>query len=219
MVCKLAQIPTEIWMTLPLEAKKWLLNERKRQQQEQQEDDKMKKSLALSKSTTVPSDKETNNSNSPNQYARVKNVAKGEDVINDNSDQTYAFVFVDVDEFLEESMKSSSIYEADEDIDYEYLSSNHNAHVTLSISNSLHNTCMNLLHLPEKYHISILDGGADTCVLGQGWEVLSIHNTRRANVVCFDHEAAVKKYLKIVSAITAVDLPDGISDTSATNCS
>jgi hypothetical protein len=41
---KLAQIPPEIWMTLPLESKKWLLNERKRLQQE---DDKMKKSLAL----------------------------------------------------------------------------------------------------------------------------------------------------------------------------
>jgi hypothetical protein len=34
MVCQLAQIPPDIWMTLPLEAKKWLLNERKRQQQE-----------------------------------------------------------------------------------------------------------------------------------------------------------------------------------------
>jgi hypothetical protein len=53
-------------MTLPLEAKKWLLNERKRQQQE---DDKIKKSLALSKSTAVPNDKDTNNSNLPNQYA------------------------------------------------------------------------------------------------------------------------------------------------------
>jgi hypothetical protein len=82
MVCKLAQIPPEIWMTLPLEAKKWLLNERKRQQQE---DDKMKNSLALSKSIAVPNDNETNdtetsNSNMPNQYTRVKNVAKGEDV-------------------------------------------------------------------------------------------------------------------------------------------
>jgi hypothetical protein len=57
---------------------------------------------------------------------------------------------------------------------------------------------MNLIHLPEKYHISILDGVADTCILGQAWEVLSVHNTRRANVVGFDHEAAV-------------DLPDGIS--------
>jgi hypothetical protein len=80
-------------------------------------------------------DKETNNSNMPNQYARVKNVAKGEDVIKENTDQTYAFV----DEFLEEAMKSSSLYEADQDVDYEYCSSNYNAHATLSIINSLHN--------------------------------------------------------------------------------
>jgi hypothetical protein len=76
-------------MTLPLEATKWLLNERKRQQKE---DDKMKKSLALSKSTDSTNDKDTNNSNLPNQYTRVKNLAKGEDVIKDNTDQTYAFV-------------------------------------------------------------------------------------------------------------------------------
>jgi hypothetical protein len=125
MVCKLAQIPPEIWMTLPLEAKKWLSNERKRQQQE---DDKIKKSLALSKSTAVPNDKDTNNSDMSNQYARVKNVAKGDDIIKDNTDQTYAFV----DEFLEEAMKSSSLYEVDEDVDYEYWSSNHNAHATLN---------------------------------------------------------------------------------------
>jgi hypothetical protein len=31
LVCKLAQVPPEIWMTLSLEAKKWLLNERHRQ--------------------------------------------------------------------------------------------------------------------------------------------------------------------------------------------
>jgi hypothetical protein len=55
-------------MTLPLEAKKLLLNERKPQQQE---DDKMKKSLALSKSKAVANDKDTNNSNFPNQYVRV----------------------------------------------------------------------------------------------------------------------------------------------------
>jgi hypothetical protein len=52
----------------------------------------MRKSLALSKSTSVPNDKETSNSNMPNQYARVKNVAKGEDVIKENTDQTYALL-------------------------------------------------------------------------------------------------------------------------------
>jgi hypothetical protein len=124
----------------------------------------MKKSSALSNSTAVPYEKETNNANMPNQYASVKNVARGEDVIKENTDQTYAFV----DEFLEKAMKNSSLYETDQDVDYEYWSSNHNAHATLSISISLHNTCMNLLHLLDEYHISILDGGADTCVLGQG---------------------------------------------------
>jgi hypothetical protein len=36
----------------------------------------------------------------PNQYTRVKNVTKGEDVIKENTDQTYS----SVDEFLEEAM-------------------------------------------------------------------------------------------------------------------
>jgi phosphoserine aminotransferase len=137
----------------------------------------------------------------------VKNVAKGEDVIKDNTDQTYGYA----DKFLEEAMKNSSIYETGEDVDYENWSSKHNDHATLSISDSLQNKFMNLLHLPEKYHISILDGGADTCVLGQGWEVFAVYNTRRANVVGFDHEAAVKRNLTIVSAITAIDLLDVIS--------
>jgi hypothetical protein len=204
MVCKWSQIPPEIRMTLPLESKKYLLNERKRQQHEY---DKMKMSLALSKSIVVPNDKKTINPNMPNQYARAKNVAKEEDAIKDNTDQTNAFV----DEFLKDAIKSSNIHETDEDVDYEYWSSNHNAHATLNISNSLHNKCMNLLHLSEKYYISILDGDADTCVLGQGWEVLSVHNTGRANVVQFDHETSVKRNLQIVSAITEFDLPYGIS--------
>jgi hypothetical protein len=74
MVCKLAQISPDIRMNLSLEAKKWLLNERKHQQQK---DDRMKKSLALSKSADLSNDKDTNNSNMPSQYARMKNVAKG----------------------------------------------------------------------------------------------------------------------------------------------
>jgi hypothetical protein len=96
-----------------------------------------------------------------NQYARVKNVAKGEEVSKDDKDQICGFV----NEFIEEAINISSINVTDEDVDHEYWSSCHNAHVTLSISNSLHKKCMNLLHLPEKYHISILDGGIDACIL------------------------------------------------------
>jgi hypothetical protein len=43
MVCKSTQVPPEIWTSLSLEAKKWLLNERKRKQQE---DDKVKKYMS-----------------------------------------------------------------------------------------------------------------------------------------------------------------------------
>jgi hypothetical protein len=81
-------------------------------------------------------------------------------------------------EFLEEAMKSSSIYEADEDVDYELWSSIHNAHATPSQSKSLHDECMNLLHLPEKYHINSLDGGANTCVL----------RTRIGSSLCSEHQ-------------------------------
>jgi hypothetical protein len=61
MFCKMAQIPLEIWMILPLEAKK-------------------------------SKEKETSNDNMPNKYARVKNVAKEEDVIKVNKDQTYVLL-------------------------------------------------------------------------------------------------------------------------------
>jgi hypothetical protein len=61
-------------MTLPLKAKKWLLHESTHQQQE---GDKTKKLLPLSKYKAVSKESETNNSSTSNQYASVKNVAKG----------------------------------------------------------------------------------------------------------------------------------------------
>ena len=74
MVCKLAQIPPEIWKTLLIETKKWLLNERKVNSQ-QQEDRKTKKPFSLNMDTEKAPDKNDKNSNNPSmsiQYARVK---------------------------------------------------------------------------------------------------------------------------------------------------
>jgi hypothetical protein len=59
MICKLIQVPPEIWMTLPTEAKKWLWNERKYQQQG---DDKLKK-LSSTKDTIKVPEKDRSNSN------------------------------------------------------------------------------------------------------------------------------------------------------------
>jgi hypothetical protein len=48
------------------------------------------------------------------------------------------------------------------------------------------------MSLAAYFHTKTYDiGGADTCVFGKGWKVLSIHNTRRENVLGLDHEAAV----------------------------
>jgi hypothetical protein len=129
----------------------------------------------------------------------VKNVVKGEDDIQDHQ-RTSEFV----DEFPEDAIKSSNLDE-EQDTGYDPWNSEHYVYTSLSINNTLHNKCMSLLFPPEKHHISVLDGGADTCVLGKGWEILAIHNSRKANVVGFDHEAAIKKNL------TAVDLPNGQS--------
>ena len=86
MECKLAQVPQEIWMTLSLEAKKWLLNERKRQQQE--EDNSKRSSDKNGNDAFKMSERNKNTSSKlPNQYAKVKNAAKGEEEVQDDADQ------------------------------------------------------------------------------------------------------------------------------------
>jgi hypothetical protein len=102
----------------------------------------------------------------PNLNARVKNTVKGEDDIQDQPTNTYGFI----DEFLEDAIKSSDLCE-ELDTDYDPWNLEHNIHTSISINSTLRNKCMSLLFLPEKDHISILDGGADTCVLDKGWEI------------------------------------------------
>jgi hypothetical protein len=143
----------------------------------------------------------------PNQYARVKSVAKGEEVAQLDTDQDYSFV----DKFLEEAIRSSSIHESEQDAEHEYWTTDSYAYATSSISNTSQNSCVKLPILQDRYYISILDGGADTCVLGKGLKVLASQDSRRANVFGFDHEDAVKRNLPIVIFFTAVDLPDGSS--------
>jgi phosphoserine aminotransferase len=81
-------------------------------------------------------------------------------------------------------------------------------YASIRVNNVLFKRCMNLLFLPERYHISILDGGADSFILGRGWNVIYTHKTRRSNVVDFDHETAIKQNHPIVIAITAIDLSE-----------
>jgi hypothetical protein len=52
----LEQVPPDIWNSILLEAKKWLLNERKRQQLE---DEKLKKLSSINRDISKPSDGDT----------------------------------------------------------------------------------------------------------------------------------------------------------------
>ena len=40
-------------------------------------------------------------------------------------------------------------------------------------------TCMNSLFLEKRESVTIIDSGADTCVLGKAWQVLAENPTRR----------------------------------------
>ena len=57
----------------------------------------------------------------PNQFAKVKSLAKGEEMIQEDTEKSYDFV----DEFLEEALRSS--------IEYDRWSSDHNIHASISL--------------------------------------------------------------------------------------
>jgi hypothetical protein len=60
-----------------------------------------------------------------------------------------------VDDLIEESIRKYTLYEHGNNEECDYWTVDHNANTSISVSNSLHNTFMSLLFLPEKYHISI----------------------------------------------------------------
>jgi hypothetical protein len=98
LLCKLAQVTLEIWMTLSLDTKKWLLNEREQvtpeiwmalslgtekwllneRECQQQEKDKYKKSSDTNGNNIFKVSERNKNtsSNIPNQDAKVKNTVK-----------------------------------------------------------------------------------------------------------------------------------------------
>jgi phosphoserine aminotransferase len=74
---------------------------------------------------------------------------------------------MNLDQVIEEALNTSNIKETQQDITYDLWISDHNVHTSISINNTLYKKSMNLFFLPENHHIIILDGGANTCVLGR----------------------------------------------------
>ena len=63
----------------------------------------------------------------------------------------------------------------------------------------------NNLNVDPTHKKCIMDGGADTTVIGQGWTVVAETN-RKVNVIGFDKKSAIKKGLPMVTAVGAVDI-------------
>jgi hypothetical protein len=103
---------------------------------QQQEEDKSKRSSGTNENDAFKMSERNKNTSSklPNQYAKVKNAVKGEEEVQNDTDHNYGFV----DEFLEEALNTSNIYEAQQDTDYDFWISDHNVHTSISINNTLY---------------------------------------------------------------------------------
>ena len=105
-----------------------------------------------------------------------------------------------VDEFLQQALGE------EEELEEAITSAFNVITVGTSSNEELIATCMNSINIQNYERILILDNGANTCVLGKGWEVITVHPTRKAHVYGFDHQAAVKKHLDIVTAVSVVEV-------------
>ena len=66
-----------------------------------------------------------------------------------------------------------------------------------------------VFNLSNSQPYSIMDNGADTSVIGQGWYILGVYEFRKMNIIDFDSQASRKDVLRVVIAITAVELSNG----------
>ena len=78
----------------------------------------------------------------------------------------------------------------------------------VSVSEERVISCMNSMAIEANKKLVILDDGANMAVIGNGWEVIAKHPTRKARDIGFDHKAAVKRNLDIVSTCTVVEIND-----------
>ena len=168
MAAMIKQMPSNLWDTLPKEAKTWFIQERKH----------------LNQARTP------GKAPLPAQYNKPTATA--------NKVTTTINLDESIDQYLEDMEEEESTHVV------------HNVQtiVHTSISQAKVSKCLNILQLGHKDHIAISDDGADTCVIGQGWYILTTDPIRKVTVLGFDHDIAQRTGLPIVTAVTALDLPD-----------
>ena len=192
---KVSSIPQETWDKLPIDIKRLILRERKREQEE------LKKQAANPKTKEGQNQQKEKTSPLPKQYGRSANLATSKEEVQDQQmELELTEEEMVVDEFL------NNLYDDEDSDDLETTAFMAPTVRTVYVSHTKKKlaTCFNSLSFPTEEHASVLDDGADTCVLGKGWKVISEDAIRRANVYGFDKENAARYGLPIVSAVTTV---------------
>ncbi len=205
-VQKIATIPTDIWASLPKDIQKAIIDARRAElaQNKSQSAQKPQNGLPSQYGGGTGSD-QANRGAKVNNTQVVPSTEEEEDQQASQQDQeeTYAFL----NQFLLQED------EANEEQQYNCVNMTRvqDSSINLStfyVNTKLYNQCFNMFMTPESTFLSILDSGADTSVIGKGWLVIATQPHRKANVVGFDKEHAFKNNLDIVTAVTAIDLPD-----------
>ena len=104
-------------------------------------------------------------------------------------------------DFLHEFLQQEECGNSDEAKD------RHTFHICTHGSKLMSN-CNNMLHQEDGQFMAIMDGGADTCVIGKGWKIIDQHPTQKTNVIGFA-VSSWKNDLPIVLAVRILrrDLP------------
>ena len=180
-LANLSRIKPEIWKEIPRDVQqaimKLRLEEAKTQTKEGKPEDKQRQDGV-------------SNVALPRQYSKPKA----------NLTQALSSSLDIVDEFLQQALGE------EEELEEVITNAFNVITVGTSSNEGLIATCMNSINIQDYEKILILDNKANIFVLGKGWEVITVHPTRKAHIYGFDHQAAVEKHLDIVTAVSVVEV-------------
>jgi len=145
----------------------------------------------------------------PSQYSKSNNTVVIEQLEEDEDELVDSEDDSDDEDECESHVSSicSSVIHAVKNwnIEFEYP----DKHPVRTLQVSVNRENIRVFNSSQGTYISIMDSGADTSVIGQGWYILKVDNFRKVNVIGFDADRSKKLGLHIVVAVTAVDLSDG----------
>ena len=200
-LARLTRVEDELWQRLPLDVRRVIQEAQRNEMRKRYKESNTQKighQYNSNQSETNTPDKANDDKPDPQSNVNVRHLIAS---INTSTLEEQAAL----DEYLETFIDS----ESDND---NFSNSVIRMAITSLRSIYLTNTSFALIANSEvtpQPLIAIIDSGADTCILGKGWYIQYVHPHRKVNVFGFDENLPGRKKLPVVSAISAIDLPNG----------